>query len=306
MAEKTTDRIKVLMVDDEEQFRNTTSRILTKRGYETTLAGSGEEALNILRSKPHDVVILDIKMPGMSGNEVLPEIKSINPETQVIMLTGHGNMDSAKESLKHKAFDYLLKPCDIDLLDRRIKDAYAVTHKGPKEEKKAGDIMISIEDYTTIDEDATVAEGIRRLKESYENLVASSRLMESGHRSIMVFDRNKQMVGILGIRDLIHYLQPSYLLSPKPSLAERIEYSPMFWKGMFTSQTKALANKKVKDIMSLAPPSVDEKANLMELANMIYTQKVRRIVVTRQNNVVGIVREQELFFEMARIMLESK
>ena len=197
MTEKTTDRIKVLMVDDEEQFRNTTSRILTKRGYETTLAGSGEEALNILRSRPHDVVILDIKMPGLSGNEVLPEIKDIDPKTQVIMLTGHGNMESAKESLKHKAFDYLLKPCDIDLLDRRIRDAYAVAHKGPREEKKAGDIMISIEDYTTIDEDATVAEGIRKLKESYENLVASSRLMESGHRSIMVFNRNKQMVGIL-------------------------------------------------------------------------------------------------------------
>jgi len=305
MTDKITEKIKVLMVDDEEQFRNTTSKILTRRGYEITLASSGEEALQILGSKSHDVVILDIKMPGMNGNEVLPEIKDINPQTQVIMLTGHGNMESAKESLKHRAFDYLLKPCDIDLLDRRIKDAYAASHKGHREEKKAGDIMIPIDDYTTIDEDATVAEGIRSLKESYEKLVASSRLMESGHRSIMVFDRNKQMVGILGIRDLIHYLQPSYLLSPKPSLAERIEYSPMFWKGMFTTQTRALANKKVKDIMSLAPPSVDEKANLMEVANMIYTQKVRRIVVTRKGGVVGIVREQELFFEMARIMLES-
>lgn len=305
MTDNNTEKIKVLMVDDEEQFRHTTSRILTRRGYDITLAASGEEALNILQSRPHDVVILDIKMPGLSGNEVLPQIKDIDPHTQVIMLTGHGNLDSAKESLKHKAFDYLLKPCDIDLLDRRIKDAYTASHKGPKEEKKAGDIMIPIEDYTTIDEEATVKEGLIRLKESYENLVASSRLMESGHRSIMVFDRNKQMSGILGIRDLIHYLQPSYLLSPKPSLAERIEYSPMFWKGMFTAQTRALADKKVKDIMSLAPPSVDEKANLMEVANMIYSQKVRRLVVMRKGTVVGIVREQELFFEMARIMLES-
>ena len=269
------------------------------------MAANGEEALRILKTKIHDVVILDIKMPGKDGNEVLPEIKAIDPSIQVIMLTGHGNIESAKESLKYKAFDYLLKPCDIDLIDRRIRDAYAATHKGPREERKAGDIMIPIEDYTTIDEDATVKEGMRCLKESYENLIASSRLMESGHRSIMVFDRNKELTGILGIRDLIHYLQPSYLLSPKPSLAERIEYSPMFWKGMFTTQTRALANKKVKDIMSLVPPSVDEKANLMEVANMIYTQEVRRIVVTRKGTVVGIVREQELFFEIARIMLES-
>jgi DNA-binding response OmpR family regulator len=299
------DKIKVLMVDDEEPFRNTTSKILSRRGYATTMAASGEEALEILRKDFHDIVVLDIKMPGISGNEALPEIKKIDPRTQVIMLTGHGNLESARDSLKHKAFDYLIKPCDIDLLDRRIRDAYGVSKKGHREEKKAGDIMIPIGDYTTIDEEATVKEGIRYLKGSYENLLASSRLMETGHRSIMVFDRNKLLTGILGIPDLIHYLQPSYLLSPKPSLAERIEYSPMFWKGMFTSQTKALANMKIKDIMSEVPPSVDEKANLMEVANMIYSQKVRRLIVTRQGSVVGIVREQELFFEMARIILED-
>lgn len=305
MPDNSSHKIKVLMVDDEEQFRNTTSKILTKRGYATTLAASGEEAISILAAEPHDVVILDIQMPGMNGHDVLPQIKKINPGTQVIMLTGHGNLDSARESLKHRAFDYLLKPCDIDHLDRRIRDAYAAAHKGPKEERKAGNIMIPIADYTTIDEEATVKEGISRLRDSYENLVASSRLMESGHRSIMVFDQNKQLTGILGIRDLIHYLQPSYLLSPKPSLAEGIEYSPMFWKGLFTTQTRALADKKVKDVMSLAPPGVDEQANLMEVANTIYSQKVRRLVVTRKGAVVGIVREQELFFEMARIMFES-
>jgi len=305
MTDNVREKIKVLMIDDEEQFRTTTSKILTRRGYETTVAADGEEALRILRSRPQDVVILDIKMPGLNGMEILPKIKGTHPRTQVIMLTGHGNLESAKESLEHQAFDYLLKPCDIDLLDRRIKDAYAAAHKGPRVEKKAGDIMIPLEDYTTINEEATVKEGIKSLKESYENLVASSRLMESGHRSIVVFDRNKELTGILGIRDLIHYLQPSYLLSPKPSLAERIEYSPMFWKGMFTTQTRSLANKKVKDIMSEVPPSVDEEANLMEAANILYAQKVRRLVVTSKGKVVGIIREQEIFFEMARIMLES-
>ena len=301
MAEK----IKVLMVDDEAQFRATTSKILSRRGYETTMAGSGEEAIEILRKTRHDVVILDIKMPGMDGLEALAEIKTIDPDAQVIMLTGHGTVDSARKSLKRDAFDYLNKPCDIDILDSKIKEAYAAVHKGLKEEKKAKDIMIPIEDYTTIDADSTIKEGIERLKKSFETIASSSRIMETGHRSIVVFDRKGEMVGILSISDLIRSLQPSYLLAPKPSMADSIEYSPMFWTGLFTSQAKALVNKKIKDVMSEAPLSVDENTNLMEIANLIYVEQVRRIAVTRNGKVVGVVREQELFFEIARIILES-
>jgi len=100
-------KIHVMMVDDEEQFRATTSRLLQKRGYETTIAGTGEEAIAILKERPQDVVVLDIKMPGMDGHQALSQIKEINPDTQVIMLTGHGTPDSAKESLVRNAFDYL-------------------------------------------------------------------------------------------------------------------------------------------------------------------------------------------------------
>jgi CheY-like chemotaxis protein len=301
MAEK----IKVLMVDDEAQFRATTSKILSRRGYETTMAGSGEEAIEILRKTRHDVVILDIKMPGMDGLEALAEIKTIDPDAQVIMLTGHGTVDSARKSLKRDAFDYLNKPCDIDILDSKIKEAYAAVHKGLKEEKKVKDIMIPIEDYTTIDADSTIKEGIERLKKSFDTITSSSRIMETGHRSIVVFDRKGEMVGILSISDLIRSLQPPYLLAPKPSMADSIEYSPMFWTGLFTSQAKALVNKKIRDVMSEAPLSVDENTNLMEIANLIFMEQVRRIAVTHKGKVVGVVREQELFFEIARIILES-
>ncbi|MBN1104183.1 MAG: sigma-54-dependent Fis family transcriptional regulator, partial [Deltaproteobacteria bacterium] len=143
-------KIKVLMVDDEEQFRSTTSRILSRKGYETTMAGSGEEAIEALKKSSQDVVILDIKMPGMDGHQTLAEIKKISPEVPVIMLTGHGAVESARTSLKHGAFDYLSKPCDIDLLAAKIHDAYNAVKRGVREEKKVGDIMIPIEDYTTI------------------------------------------------------------------------------------------------------------------------------------------------------------
>ena len=296
-------KIHVMMVDDEEQFRATTSRLLQKRGYETTIAGTGEEAIAILKERPQDVVVLDIKMPGMDGHQALSQIKEINPDTQVIMLTGHGTPDSAKESLVRNAFDYLSKPCDIGILCSRINEAYAAKHHGePQEEKTARDIMIHIEDYTTIMVNDTIRETIRKLMESFKGLVSSSRIMETGHRSLLVFDRNNELVGILSILDLIKAVRPAYLSARKPSTADSVQYSSMFWKGLFTTQTKALANKRVEDIMSESPPSVDENTNLMEVADLMYREQLRRVVVTRNDRVVGIVREQELFFEIANII----
>lgn len=296
--------IKVLMVDDEAQFRTTTSKILTRRGYDTTVAESGEAAIEALKQSPQDVVIMDIKMPGMDGHEALAEIKKIDPDVQVIMLTGHGGEASAKESLQHGAFDYLNKPCEIELLASKINDAYAASQKDVKEEKNAGDIMIPIQAYTTIDPESTVREGIERLKQSFEYALSTSRIMETGHRSILVFDQ-EELVGTLSILDLIRALRPAYLSQPKPSMADSMQYSYMFWAGLFTTQAKGLINKKIRDVMSGPPLSVDETTNLMELANLIVTERSRRMVVTRAQKVVGVVREQELFFEMAKIILQS-
>ena len=297
--------IRVLMVDDEEQFRSTTSKILTRRGYETTVAESGEAAIQILKKSDQDVVVLDVKMPGMDGHEALREIKKIDPKVQVIMLTGHGTMASAKASLEHEAFDYLNKPCDMDLLASKINDAFNATGKGKKQEKKAGDVMIPIEEYTTIQASATVSEGIAALKNSFENAVSTSRIMETGHRSIMVFDQRENLVGILSILDLIQAIRPAYLSAPKPSMADSMQYSTMFWSGLFTTQTKTLVSKRIEDVMSEAPLTVSEDTNLMEVANLLYTEKRRRMAVTRKGKVVGVVREQELFFEMARILMGS-
>jgi CheY-like chemotaxis protein len=300
-----TEKIKILMVDDEEQFRKTTSKILTRKGYETTPAGSGEEAVDILRKTPHDVVVLDIKMPGMDGHETLAELRKIDPDVPVIMLTGHGALTSARESLKRGAFDYLNKPCDMDLLAAKIRDAYGMAKKGIKREKKAGDIMIPVEEYTTISDGSTVKEGIQALKKSYEGLVSADKIMETGHRSILVFDDKGDLAGILSIFDLMAAVRPAYLTAPKPSMADALQYSPMFWTGLFTNQVKGLINKKVREVMSDPPPMIDEETNLMEVADTLYTQKARRLAVVQGRKVVGVVREQELFFEIARIVLES-
>ena len=296
-------KIKVLMVDDEAQFRKTTAKILTRRGFETTVAGAGEEAIEILRKAQHDVVVLDIKMPGMDGHEALSLIKELAPQTQVIMLTGHAGLESARESLKHGAFDYLSKPCDIDRLVARIHDAHALGHKDRHEEKNAGELMIPIEDYTTIGPAQSVREGIDALRRSFEGIVSTGKLMQTGHRSILVMDDRQQLIGVLGIIDLIEALRPSYLSAPKPSTADSMSFSPMFWSGLFKRQALVLAKKKVGDIMSPPPPRIAEDANLMEVSETLHDKGCRRLAVMRGEQVVGVVREQEIFFELSHMIL---
>ena len=295
------DTIKVLMVDDEEQFRATTKKLLNRRGFETILAGSGEEAIEKLEEKPN-VVILDIKMPGMDGHEALKEIKSRTPDVPVIMLTGHGTMPSAREALIVGAFDYLSKPCDIDILAAKITDAYQqMKAAGVAEEKKVMDVMIPVEDYTTMKGSRTIGEAILKLKESFTSKVSTSRIMETGHRSILILDDNSEVEGILSIRDLLKGIMPAYLGASKPSMADSIQYSPMFWSGMFTSEVKALAKKEVRDLMSPAPLTLDGESNLMEAAHLMVTNRLRRLVVLKSGKVAGVIREQDLFFEIERI-----
>ncbi len=117
---------KVLLVDDEVPFVQTITKRLTKRELEVKSAFGGQEALEKL-AEYHDVeaVILDVKMPGMDGIETLKKIKSGFPLVEVIMLTGHATVESAIEGMKLGAFDYLMKPCDIDVLIAKVQEAAA-------------------------------------------------------------------------------------------------------------------------------------------------------------------------------------
>ena len=297
-----TKQIKVLMVDDEKRFRDTTRKILMKKGFDTILAESGEQALEKIEESP-DVVILDIKMPGIDGHEALAEIKKRNPDLPVIMLTGHGALPSAREALIEGAFDYLSKPCDIDLLAEKIKEACSASNKSSeKKERGVASVMIPIEEYTTINEGKTIKEAINKLKKSFIKKIATNQLMETGHRSILVEADDNDIKGILTIRDLLETLMPGYLSAPKPFLADSIEYSPMFWDGMFSNGILDVKNKCISDIMSPSPVSINGKSNLMEAAHLMLHNNERRLLVTMFDKIVGVVREQDLFFAMAKIL----
>lgn len=118
------DELNVLLVDDESEFRETLVKRLRKRKLNAIGVQSGEEALEKLTEVPVDVVVLDVKMPGMDGIETLRQIKDKHPLVEVIMLTGHANMEVAIQGMELGAFDYLMKPMEIDELLYKVQDAH--------------------------------------------------------------------------------------------------------------------------------------------------------------------------------------
>ncbi len=123
--------IRVLLIDDEEAYVNVLSHRLRKRGFDVTKAHSGSEALQVMRRCEFDVAVLDLKMADMDGIEVLKILKIMDPVMQVIMLTGHGSATACKQGIALGAFDYLMKPCEIEVLVKKIEEAFA-SRSAPK------------------------------------------------------------------------------------------------------------------------------------------------------------------------------
>jgi DNA-binding response OmpR family regulator len=114
---------RVLLVDDEKEFVETLSERLRTRGFDTSTALSGEQALSIFDDVPAKAVVLDLKMPGMDGLVVLRRIKSRHPDIEIIMLTGHGSDKERQTAMDLGAFAYFTKPQDIDVLAAAIRRA---------------------------------------------------------------------------------------------------------------------------------------------------------------------------------------
>jgi DNA-binding NtrC family response regulator len=117
-------KARLLIVDDEEQFVEALSERLSMRDYDVTTSLTGEDAIEKIKNYNFDVVILDVRLPGIEGTEVLREIKNLKPLTEVIMLTGHGTMEMAIEGMKLGALDILMKPCETEDLTLKIDKAH--------------------------------------------------------------------------------------------------------------------------------------------------------------------------------------
>lgn len=116
--------IRVLLIDDEEEFVKTLAERLQMRNFTAQVALSGEQGLQVLHDWVPDVIVLDLKMPGMGGMEVLRRVKKTQPQVRVIILTGHGSDKDRDEALRLGAFEYLQKPVDISDLVQAVQRAY--------------------------------------------------------------------------------------------------------------------------------------------------------------------------------------
>ncbi|MFH0945176.1 MAG: response regulator [Planctomycetota bacterium] len=124
-------KIRLLLVDDEQGYVDVLANRLRKRNIDVTKAYSGNDAIQLVRNNDFDVAVLDLKMEDMSGVEVLRIFRKMLPSMAVIMLTGHGSEHAAREGIEGGAFDYLMKPCDLDELLGKIREAYE-TGGGPR------------------------------------------------------------------------------------------------------------------------------------------------------------------------------
>jgi len=139
--------IRLLLVDDEVEFLEAVRPGLSRRGFHVSLAESGHAALQHLTSEDFDVVVLDVKMPGIDGVDTFREIKRLAPSVPVILLTGHGSIQQAFETSREGVYDYLAKPCDVDRLATVVRQAVAdraaaTTSSGPT----VGDVRLLLVD----------------------------------------------------------------------------------------------------------------------------------------------------------------
>jgi two-component system OmpR family response regulator len=118
------EEFKVLVVDDEDDFRETIVKRLQKRKIMAQGAESGEKTLELIEAQPFDVVVLDVKMPGLDGIDTLREIKKRKPLIEVILLTGHASMESGIEGMKMGAYDYVMKPANLEELIEKMRQAF--------------------------------------------------------------------------------------------------------------------------------------------------------------------------------------
>jgi DNA-binding NtrC family response regulator len=133
----------IMLVDDEVSFVETMAKRLDKRNIKAVIASSGEEALEKLKTNPTlDVIVMDVKMPGIDGIETLKKIKIASPLIEVIMLTGHASVESAINGMKIGAYDYLLKPCEIEELVDKVEKAAQKKQVHEKKIKRAQEVRI--------------------------------------------------------------------------------------------------------------------------------------------------------------------
>ena len=313
----------VMIVDDESDFVEAAAERLNNRGIDTISAFSGEECLTALQTnKAVDVIVLDVKMPGMDGVETLKEIKKIAPFTEVIMLTGHATVESGIKAIELGAYDYLTKPCKFEELVTKVGRAARKKrmHKSTSSDWEAfmksstlKELMVLIDEYATVSEDANVFEAVNALEEA-QKAFSPNRYR---HRAVFVLDNDKRVVGKLNQHDIIQALEPQHKKSKERSqrVLGNLGFGPSFIDSV--SNLYALDNPlsnlyqkafehKVKEYMHTPTEEecIEESAPLEAAIHRLIIGNYHSLLVMRGNETVGVLRLTDVF-EVIRLRLKA-
>lgn len=281
--------VRVLLVDDEEAFRQSTAKILRRRGFVVEEAASGSDALAMVRASSPDVLILDLRMPGMDGIATLQEIRAIDADLPAIILSGHGQYDDAVASIKLEVVDFLHKPVDVDLLAARIHHAHSHGRREVLREATIAELMVPPDGYRRLYVDQPVTEALDALRAALFPPAGVAETVQERLRSVLVFDRQERFVGILRFPDLLKLVLPSFFTS--------LPYTSYF-TGMFLAQCKLVGKRRIADLLE-DPVSVREDAPLIEAVHLMVIHHVVNLPVMRGNDLVGIIREKDIIVEIA-------
>lgn len=182
-------RFKVLLIEDEELTRNLLKKVLKKEGYDVIVADNGKNGLDLFNLEKPDIVVTDIKMPGLDGKEVLYRIKRLDPSTEVILITGHGDLDTVIHALREGALDYIKKPINFDQLLLSLGRA--------KEKITKARNIIPKTNLLIIEDDQNTREKLAQIfrKEGFETLTGAD-----GEEGINIFMQNKVDILLVDVK----------------------------------------------------------------------------------------------------------
>jgi len=272
-------KVRVLLVDDEAPFAMNLSRLLQNRNFEVVTAFDGFQALETVRSADaFDVAVLDVQMPGMDGMATLKAIKKQSPQTEVIMLTGHATLKSGIQAIREGAFDYLMKPCDIEDLTTKIREAFDVEtirrHPVLWPRNKVEEIICYT--FERLDPDARLADALAVFKKEND-----ARAAETAY----ILDSQDRLLGFITRRDLMEAARET---CPEFSLT---------WSAL-RENPHWLPAKRLRDIMHTRLCHCRPDERLSDVAHQMITSRFRTMPVVDQGKVVGVVRLQDIFLHL--------
>jgi DNA-binding response OmpR family regulator len=283
-------KVRLLIVDDEADFRQAVSHGLSRRGFDVAGAASGEEGLAVLRQSLPDVVLLDQKMPGISGIDTLKEIRKISEELPVIMLTGHGDFHTALAGIKLEIVDFIQKPVDIDQLSERIHNLLARDSGDLMREPTIAELMAPPDLYPKVYTDEPLTSVLKAISDAYRRSIPIDSVYGQV-RSALVYNREEEFKGMIRFSDLLRLLIPDALRdSPYAS----------FFTGMLLAQSKVFGKRTIESLVK-KQEFVDIDTPLMEAIHLLVEHKLINVPVVKQGQLMGILRGRDIILATARL-----